>query len=50
MQMMDETINPSLEKCTMGANTESSENLNVENNVEIKGAVISQEELQNLSS
>lgn len=50
MQMMDETINPSVEKSTLGAESICSENVNVENNVEMKGDVLSQEELQNLSS
>ena len=48
--MMDETINPSVEKSTLGAESICSENVNVENNVEMKGDVLSQEELQNLSS
>lgn len=48
--MMDETINPSVEKCTVNAESVGLENSNVENNVEFKGDVISQEELHNLSS
>ncbi len=51
--MMDETINPSVQKSTLEAESSGLENVNVENNVEtkeIKGDVIPQEELQSLST